>query len=103
VRGTPAGYAELVARDGIVEIAYFGLLRGFIGHGLGPRLLHAAVARAWGLGASRVRLSTCTLDAPAARRTYERAGFTVYDVREERVTLPEQPPGPWPGARRPPA
>jgi GNAT superfamily N-acetyltransferase len=100
MRGTPAGYAELVRRADVVELAYFGLLRGFIGRGIGPRLLHAATARAWALRPARVRLSTCELDGPAALRTYQRAGFQVYDRREERVLLPDASPGPWPGAGR---
>ena len=45
--GTPAGYAELVAADGDVELASFGLLPAFIGRGIGPRLLDAALRRAW--------------------------------------------------------
>jgi GNAT superfamily N-acetyltransferase len=101
VRGTPAGYAELGPRGKDVEITYFGLLREFIGRGIGPRLLHAAVARAWELGPQHVRLSTCELDGPAALRTYERAGFRVYDRRQERALLPDEAPGPWPGAGRP--
>lgn len=43
VRGTPAGYAELVRRDGEVEIENFGLVPSFIGRGLvltARRLLH---------------------------------------------------------------
>jgi GNAT superfamily N-acetyltransferase len=100
LRGTPAGYAELLRTVAAVEVVYFGLLRDFIGRGIGPRLLHAAVARAWAHGPSEVRLSTCELDGPAALRTYERAGFRVYDRREERVLLPDASPGPWPGAGR---
>lgn len=101
VRGTPAGYGELVRRGDAVELAYFGLLRDFIGRGLGPRLLHATTARAWALRPAAVRLSTCELDGPGALRTYERAGFRVYDRRQERVLLSDASPGPWPGAGRP--
>ena len=40
--GTPAGYFELEAQEGgSVEIAYFGLLPGFAGRGLGGYLLAA--------------------------------------------------------------
>jgi GNAT superfamily N-acetyltransferase len=100
VRGTPAGYAELAPRGDGIEIAYFGLLRPFIGRGIGPRLLHAAVARAWSRRPAHVRLSTCELDGPAALRTYQRAGFSVYDRRQERSMLPDTAPGPWPGSGR---
>lgn len=100
LRGTPAGWAELIDRRGSVELAYFGLLPAFIGRGIGPRFLHAVTARAWELGGAGVHLSTCELDSPAALRTYQRTGFAVYDERPERVVLPDEPPGPWPGASR---
>jgi GNAT superfamily N-acetyltransferase len=99
--GTPAGYGELVGQGEQVLLAYFGLLPDFIGRGIGPRLLHALVARAWTRARRRVHLSTCSMDGPAARGTYARAGFQVYDERLERVSLPDAPPEPWPGARRP--
>ena len=36
ISGSPAGYFELEAQgDGNVEIAYFGLLPGFVGKGVG--------------------------------------------------------------------
>jgi GNAT superfamily N-acetyltransferase len=101
VLGAPAGYAEL-ERDGeAVEIASFGLLPAFIGRGLGTRLLDAAVRRAWELGPQRVWVHTCSLDGPAALRTYRGRGFEVYDERTERVVLPAERPQPWPGAARP--
>ena len=50
--------------DANIEIAYFGLLPSFIGHGLGGALLTAAVERAWALGARRVWVHTCSLDHP---------------------------------------
>lgn len=95
LRGTAAGYAELAPRGRIVELAYFGLLPDFIGRGIGPRLLHAALARAWDAGPERVTVNTCSLDGPAALRTYERAGLRVVDRREERVVLPDAPLGEW--------
>lgn len=82
--GSLAGYAELDRRvPGEVELAYFGLVPERIGRGLGPRLLDAAIRRAWSAAPiDRLWVHTCSLDHPAARRTYERAGFVVYDVRE---------------------
>jgi ribosomal protein S18 acetylase RimI-like enzyme len=78
----PAGYFELRQHDdGSVEIAYFGLLGDFIGHGLGKQLLSAAANSAVSLGASRVWLHTCTLDNPAALPNYLARGFETY--REE--------------------
>jgi ribosomal protein S18 acetylase RimI-like enzyme len=83
--GAPAGYFEL--RDpgeGAVEITYFGLLPEYFGRGWGGHLLTQAVESAWGLGASRVWLHTCTLDHPAALPNYLRRGFRR--VREETYT-----------------
>jgi GNAT superfamily N-acetyltransferase len=52
VSGTPAGYFELERQNGNnVEIAYFGLMPGFIGKGLGGALLSAAISKAWDMGA----------------------------------------------------
>ncbi|MFZ5623820.1 MAG: GNAT family N-acetyltransferase [Gemmatimonadota bacterium] len=72
----PAGYYELARHDDdSVEIAYFGLLPGWLGRGLGRFLLVHAVREAWSLGATRVWLHTCTLDDPAALPNYLRRGF----------------------------
>ena len=79
VRGAPGGYFEL-RRDesGGVEIAYFGLLREFIGRGLGGHLLTVAIEEAWAAGANRVWLHTNTLDHPAALPNYLKRGFTTF-------------------------
>lgn len=80
------GFVELeLHKDGSVEIVYFGLTRSAHGYGLGAWLLERAVEEAWGLGATRVWLHTCTLDAPQALPNYLSRGFEVereeeYDV-----------------------
>ena len=62
---TMAGYFELAMdEERNVEIAYFGLLPGSIGRGIGGRLLTAAARRAWRMGASRVWLHTSSRDHP---------------------------------------
>ncbi len=84
--GTPAGWFELARHpDHSVEIAYFGLVPEFVGHGLGKHLLTVAVEEAWRLAPKRVWLHTCTLDAPAALPNYLARGFAPY--REERYTV----------------
>jgi GNAT superfamily N-acetyltransferase len=103
LRGSPVGYAELEQAGDSVELVSFGLLPAFIGRGLGPQLLDAMLRRAWALGPRRVWVHTCSLDGPAALRTYQRRGLTVYDERTATVTLPEQRLEPWPGAERPAA
>jgi len=102
--GTPAGYFELEARaDDTVEIVCFGLLPGFTGTGLGGHLLTQAAHRAWRLRppVARVCVHTCTLDHPGALANYLARGFTVTREVETAMTLPEHPPGAWPGADRP--
>ncbi|MEV6493430.1 GNAT family N-acetyltransferase [Actinoplanes sp. NPDC051633] len=110
VRGTPAGYAELNGHTpGEVEIAYFGLLPQFVGRRIGGHLLTAALRNAWKLGdrwpalpeVRRVWLHTGTLDGPAALANYQARGLKLYRTELEQVTLPAEPPGPWPGAQRP--
>ena len=100
VEGTPAGYFELERQPGgNVELAYFGLLPRFIGRGLGGALLTAAVWRAWAMGASRVWVHTCSLDGPASLANYQARGFRLYRTETFSKDFPDEPPGPWPGAK----
>jgi ribosomal protein S18 acetylase RimI-like enzyme len=78
VRGTPAGYFELEMQGDDVEIVYFGLLPEFIGLGLGGTLLTAAIERAFGVGAARAWVHTCSLDHPQALGNYLARGMRVY-------------------------
>jgi len=76
-----AGYYELRRDDeGGVEIAYFGLLREFIGRGLGGALLTSAIEEAWRMSpsVSRVWVHTCNLDHPAALANYQARGMVIY-------------------------
>ncbi len=83
VWGAPAGYFELRRDpDGSIEIAYFGLLREFLGRGLGGHLLTQAVQRAWDAGATRVWVHTSTLDHPSALPNYLKRGFKVYKTED---------------------
>jgi GNAT superfamily N-acetyltransferase len=93
--GVPAGYTELDRRaSGEVELAYFGLVPEAIGHKLGPWLLAWSIHEAWRpTGVSRVWVHTCTLDHPAALRTYLAAGFTKYGDDRHRQTVLASPAG----------
>ena len=96
--GAPAGYFELERHeDGSIEVAYFGLLQEFLGRGLGKHLLTAAAERAWGAGANRVWLHTCTLDDPAALPNYLKRGFNAFkrETYLATVTAEEQGSGRW--------
>ena len=63
--GDLAGFVEMLNEtDGSVEITLFGLVEKYHGRGFGKHLLTHAVETAWGIGANRVWLHTCTLDGP---------------------------------------
>ena len=86
VDGESAGYFELQRHDdGDVELAYFGLLPGAIGKGLGGAMLTAATMQAWELGATSVWLHTCTLDHPHAIANYLARGFEEYRTETYKV------------------
>jgi len=91
VAAAPAGYFELERHaDDSAEIAYMGLLAEFRGRGLGAFLLCEAVREAWGRGASRVWLHTCTLDSPGALPNYLARGFRPF--KEEHYLAQMQAP-----------
>jgi ribosomal protein S18 acetylase RimI-like enzyme len=82
VAGVPAGYYELDRSDpDNVELAYFGLVPDFIGRGLGPWLLDAAIDSAFRTEPKRLYVHTCSFDHPRALGVYQRAGFHVYERR----------------------
>lgn len=87
LRGTPAGYIELNAdaEEPGTEVAYFGIIPRFHGHGLGKHLLSVGVQCAFDAGAARVWVHTCTLDGPYALANYQARGFVPY-----RTTVDEQ-------------
>ncbi len=88
--GEPAGFFELDRRQGTeVNLSYFGLLPHAIGQGLGPRLLHAAVAMAWMQdGMTAMTVNTCNADHPRAMPTYLQAGFKPGRSIEEQWDIP---------------
>ena len=79
--GVPAGFVELDGRVlGEIEIKQFGLVREFIGQGLGRYFLQWVIEHAWSRRPNRLWLHTCTLDHPGALPNYLKAGFEVYRV-----------------------
>ena len=85
--GCPAGFFELDLsnKPESVEIAYFGLCRGYRGLGLGKWFLAQAIDRAWGEKPEKVTVHTNTLDHPAALGLYQRLGFEPVAISEETV------------------
>jgi GNAT superfamily N-acetyltransferase len=82
--GTPAGYCELQGvANGAVHLAYFGILPGMQGRGLGGWLLTSVIRRGWERGANRVTVNTCSLDGPSALPNYRARGFDIVSERTE--------------------
>ena len=98
--GTPAGFFELDGSiEGDVEIAYFGVMPQFLGQKLGGWLLGEAIRRGWAMGAGRVWVHTCSLDAqPQALANYQARGLRLFKEETELKEEPKFPVGPWPGA-----
>jgi GNAT superfamily N-acetyltransferase len=79
VDGVPAGFAELDRRvEGEVELTQFGLMREFIGQGLGKYFIQWAIDQAWSYNPRRFWLHTDTQDHKAALPNYLKAGFSIY-------------------------
>jgi GNAT superfamily N-acetyltransferase len=74
-----------------IELTNFGLVPEAQGRGLGPWLLATALQGEWRTNPDRIWLHTDTWDHPAALRIYERAGFKVFDVRDEPLDVQNQP------------
>jgi GNAT superfamily N-acetyltransferase len=73
------GLLELDFRaDGEVELAFLGLVPGFIGQGAGRFLMNEAIRRAFARPTQRLFVHTCTLDSPSALAFYLRSGFMPY-------------------------
>jgi GNAT superfamily N-acetyltransferase len=79
VDGSPAGFAELDRKKPEeIELVQFGLIRDFIGQGIGTWFLQWTIDQAWSYGPKRFWLHTCTLDHHNALPTYRKAGFVSY-------------------------
>ena len=66
-----------------IQLTHFGLVPEARGRGLGSWLLATALQAEWRTNPDRIWLHTDTWDHPSARSVYERAGFRVFDEREE--------------------
>ena len=72
----------------VTNLAYFGLMPGAIGMGLGPAFLRHAVDTAWREGVGSMTVNTCTADHPRALPNYLRAGFRVVRATPEEWHVP---------------
>jgi GNAT superfamily N-acetyltransferase len=82
-----AGFFELVRSEQETEIVYLGLKPGWIGKGLGQKLIQAAISKA-GQNGEKVWLHTCDRDHSSALQVYLKAGFTI---EKETVSLEYYP------------
>lgn len=86
--GIEIGMVELDFRDaGQCMIGYFGLIAELAGKGHGKWMMAHTMALAWAKGVTKVQVSTCTLDHPAALNFYRKSGFVA--VRRWLETFPD--------------
>ena len=80
IKGSPIGYYEIeLTTDLSSKIHYIGLIKSFIGKGLGGSLLSHAIDQAWKTEAKKVILNICSHDHPHAISNYLNRGFTIKD------------------------
>ena len=90
VKGTPAGYIELLKHDDdSIEIKFFGLLPQFIGLGLGLPLARSAVMLAAKWQGDKIWLHTCSEDHRSALKNYQQAGFVLTHTEVTHEALPQ--------------
>jgi GNAT superfamily N-acetyltransferase len=65
------------------ELAFFGLVKGAVGTGLGRCLMDRAKQLAWAKPISRFWVHTCHFDHPNALKFYQTAGFVPYSLMVE--------------------
>jgi GNAT superfamily N-acetyltransferase len=77
--GAEVGLLELDFRtEGECLIRFLGLVPELAGRGHGAWLFARTLDLAWRPEVRRVHVNTCTLDHPAALKSYLNAGFTAY-------------------------
>ena len=77
-----AGFFELMYhKDKLeTEIAYFGLLKEYIGKKLGGYMLSEAIKKSFSYNVKRVWAHTCSLDHKNALKNYLSRGMKVYNT-----------------------
>ena len=77
-----AGFFELMYhKDKLeTEIAYFGLLKEYIGKKLGGYMLSEAIKKSFSYNVKRVWVHTCSLDHKNALKNYLSRGMKIYNT-----------------------
>ena len=78
--GNPVGYYEMeLMKDRTIKIHCVGLIKKYIGLGLGAHLLSHCVDRGWQHNPTKITLNTCSHDHPRALPNYLKRGFRMED------------------------
>ena len=77
-----AGFFELIYHKNKfeIEIAYFGLLKGFVEKKLGGYMLTEAIKISFSYKVKRVWVHTCSLDHKNALNNYLARGMKIYNI-----------------------
>jgi GNAT superfamily N-acetyltransferase len=79
------GHVQLLARGADWEIKSIAVIEAERGRGVGAALVRAALRRAFGSGAARVRVATASADI-GNLRFYQRLGFRMIRVEPDAFT-----------------
>ena len=86
--GNPVGFYEMeLMNDRTLKIHCVGLIKKYIGLGLGAHLLSHCVDRGWNYAPTKITLNTCSHDHPGALPNYLKRGFQL----ESKSIEPENP------------
>ena len=82
-----AGFFELMYhKDKLeTEIAYFGLLKEYIGKKLGGYMLSEAIKKSFSYNVNRVWVHTCSLDHKNAIKNYLSRGMKIYNTETANI------------------
>ena len=72
------GYFELIFDKNEIEIAYFGILKEYIGKSLGGYLLSEAIKIGFEKKMKRIWVHTCSLDHQNAILNYKARGMKIF-------------------------
>ena len=82
-----AGFFELIYHKNRseTEIAYFGLLKEYIGKKLGGYMLSEAIKKSFSYNVKRVWVHTCSLDHDNAIKNYLSRGMKIYNTETANI------------------
>jgi len=78
-------YSSNYLKDKELRIVHFGLIREYIGKGLGIKLMNAAVTRAYYLNIDKIILQTNSLDHKRALPFYKKYGFEIFSEETKNI------------------